>query len=127
MEELLKNLRSDEKYEKYVIPEDWRYEKARDLFKNPNVTDKGDLPIFKWGNPKEKELTDFLVETMNFNLDRVKRGIERLKKCKGKSGQKRLDSFFSLAPSTKTVNISNFTPIDHSFVYNCCGKYPNIC
>ena len=88
--------------EKYIIPENWQYKESRELFVNPDVTKKEDLPKFKWELPKEKELTQFLVEKMSFNLDRVHKGIERLKKCKGKSGQKRLDSFFKMAPSTSS-------------------------
>merc|ERR1712130_15748 len=86
--------------QKYKIPDNWQYKESRELFLNPSVTKKADLPKFKWELPKEKELTDFLVEKMSFNLDRVQKGIDRLKKCRGKSGQKRLDSFFKSAPST---------------------------
>ena len=93
--------------DKYKIPEDWMYKKARDLFKNPDVTDKKDLPQFKWTGPKEQELTQFLVERMNFNKERVDKAIMRLKKCKGKSGQKRLDSFFKLAPSSSSKRMIN--------------------
>merc|ERR1712157_400840 len=86
--------------EKYVIPPNWQYKESRELFVNPNVTDKKDLPKFKWELPKEKELTEFLVEKMSFNLQRVQNGIARLKKCKGKASQRRMDSFFKMAPST---------------------------
>lgn len=95
------------KGKKYTVPENWMYKKARELFKNPDVTDKADLPPFKWTGPKEKELTQYLVEKMNFNKDRVDKALMRLKKCKGKSGQKRLDSFFKLAPSSSSKKKNN--------------------
>merc|ERR1712129_204971 len=82
--------------QKYVIPPNWQYKESRELFVNPNVTKKKDLPTFKWELPKEKELTDFLVEKMSFNLDRVHKGIDRLKKCKKKGTQRRMDQFFKL-------------------------------
>ena len=84
---------------KYVVPDNWRFEKARELFVSPDVTDKSDLPKFSWELPKEKELTDYLVERMSFDMGRVKRGIERLKACKKKGSQKRLDTFFKVMPS----------------------------
>merc|ERR1711997_481626 len=86
---------------KYIIPDNWRYKMARKLFVSPDVTDKKDLPKSVWEMPKEKELTEFLVNKMSFNMDRVNKGIQRLKKCRGKASQKRLDSFFKIMPSTK--------------------------
>merc|ERR1712130_319576 len=86
--------------QKYKIPDNWQYKESRELFLNPSVTKKADLPKFKWELPKEKELTEFLVERMSFNLNRVQTGIARLMKCKGKASQRRMDSFFKVAPST---------------------------
>lgn len=87
---------------KYVVPENWCFEKARELFRSPDVTDKKDLPKFTWELPKEKELSEFLVERMSFDITRVNRGIERLKACKKKGSQKRLDNFFKIMPSPAT-------------------------
>ena len=97
IEGVLENIKG---MERYKVPENWMYKKARDLFKNPDVTDKEDLPPFKWTGPKEKELTNFLVERCNFNKDRVEKALGRLKKAKGKAGQRRLDSFFKVMPSS---------------------------
>merc|ERR1712228_80453 len=41
--------------QKYKIPENWQYKESRELFVNPMVTKKADLPTFKWELPKEKE------------------------------------------------------------------------
>lgn len=101
IEGVLENIKG---IDRYKVPEDWMYKKARDLFKNPDVTNKEDLPPFKWAAPKDKELTDFLVERCNFNADRVKTALGRIKKAKGKAGQRRLDSFFKVMPSPANNN-----------------------
>mmetsp|Transcript_18698 Transcript_18698/g.29665 ORF Transcript_18698/g.29665 Transcript_18698/m.29665 type:complete len:401 (+) Transcript_18698:2-1204(+) len=101
IETMVEKLKSDEKYK---IPEDWEYKKARDLFKNPDVTNKEHLPKFEWKAPMEQELTQFLVDRMNFGMDRVKKAVERLKACKGKSAQRRLDSFFKVMPSPSNAS-----------------------
>jgi len=94
MEAMLENLP-----EKYIVPENWRFARARELFLKPDVTDKKDLPKFAWNLPKEKELEEFLVERMGFAADRVQTGVKRLKACKKKGSQKRLDNFFKVMPS----------------------------
>jgi len=100
IEVLLKQIASDDKMRaRFIIPEEWKYQKARQLFISPDVTDKEDLPKFTWDMPKEKELTEYLVDRMNFSLERVHKGIDRLKKCKKKGQQKRLDTFFKVKPS----------------------------
>jgi len=100
IEGLLKQIAIQETMKRFVVPEDWQFEKARQLFVSPDVTDKPDLPKFSWDAPKEKELTEYLVDRMNFSVDRVTKGIERLKACKKKGQQKRLDNFFKVKPSS---------------------------
>eukprot|EP00485_Elphidium_margaritaceum_P004833 CAMPEP_0202687036 /NCGR_PEP_ID=MMETSP1385-20130828/2744_1 /ASSEMBLY_ACC=CAM_ASM_000861 /TAXON_ID=933848 /ORGANISM="Elphidium margaritaceum" /LENGTH=353 /DNA_ID=CAMNT_0049341747 /DNA_START=158 /DNA_END=1219 /DNA_ORIENTATION=- len=100
IEGVLENVGDDKRYQ---VPENWMYQKARELFVTPDVTPKAQMPKFDWKAPSEAELTKYLVEDMNFSLTRVQTGIERLKKCKGKSAQKRLDSFFKVMPSTKST------------------------
>lgn len=41
IEEILHNI--DQK--KYIVPEDWNYEKARELFKEPEVTDPANIDV----------------------------------------------------------------------------------
>merc|ERR1712217_154100 len=85
---------------RYTVPENFNYTGAREMFVNPDITNVDDLEL-KWNNPDEEGLIKFLVEEKEFNLDRVKKGIERLKKSKSKSSQKRLDMFFSVKPRAK--------------------------
>jgi len=99
IEALLERIRTDPAMARFVVPEDWQFKKARALFVDPEVTEKEDLPKFSWELPDEEGLTRYLVDRMNFSLDRVTNGIARLKKCRKKGQQKRLDTFFKVMPS----------------------------
>lgn len=86
--------------ERYQIPEDWPYQEARRLFKEPEVfTDEEQLEI-KWSAPDEEGLINFLVNENGFNSDRITKAIEKIKVAKNKSSQGRLESFFK--PVTNT-------------------------
>ncbi|KAF8727405.1 hypothetical protein HU200_019010 [Digitaria exilis] len=83
---------------RYQIPEDWPYQEARRLFKEPDVT--LDIPELKWTAPDEEGLISFLVKDNGFNEDRVTKAIEKIKSAKNKSSQGRLESFFKPVAST---------------------------
>lgn len=90
--------------EKYKVPEDWPYKRARELFHQPDVL-KPDDPLvagIKWEQPDEAGLIEFMVKQAGFNEARIKAGIEKLKKTKQQATQGRLDSFFKKIPSTTT-------------------------
>jgi len=74
------------------------YVKARELFKNHEVTNNVDL---KWKACQPEPLTKFLVDEMGFNPDRVKSNIEKLQKAFKSTAkpQMRMDSFFKPAPA----------------------------
>lgn len=94
METMLENINRD----RYQIPEDWPYQEARRLFKEPLVsTDTDEL---KWTPPDEEGLVNFLVNENGFNHDRVVKSIEKIKAAKNKSSQGRLESFFKPMVST---------------------------
>ncbi|EHA8590129.1 hypothetical protein COCNU_scaffold015291G000020 [Cocos nucifera] len=57
----------------YQIPEDWPYQEARRLFKEPIVSQE--FPELKWTAPDEEGLVDFLVKDNGFNHDRVKKAL----------------------------------------------------
>ena len=90
---------------KYPTPENFNYVRARELFKNPDVTDPKTIDL-KWTPPDEEGLIQFLVEEKGFNKERVLSGIEKLKKARNSSVQQRIDSFFTMTPrETKpTIN-----------------------
>lgn len=90
IEKILENINR----ERYQIPDNWPYEQARQLFKEPEVcVDDNQLEI-KWTAPDEEGLISFLVNENGFNIDRVTKAIEKIKAAKNKSTQGRLESFF---------------------------------
>ncbi|KAL5700444.1 Elongation of fatty acids protein 2 [Ranunculus cassubicifolius] len=103
IENILENINK----ERYQIPENWPYEEARKLFKEPLVCADDQLPELKWAAPDEEGLITFLVNENGFNVDRVTKAIEKIKASKNKSSQGRLESFFkpvagaSVAPKRK--------------------------
>ncbi|XP_042437057.1 flap endonuclease 1-A-like [Zingiber officinale] len=88
IENILENINK----ERYQIPEEWPYQEARRLFKEPNVI--MDVPELKWIPPDEEGILNFLVNENGFNSDRVAKAIEKIKSAKNKSSQGRLESFF---------------------------------
>ncbi|KAB1199161.1 Flap endonuclease 1 [Morella rubra] len=90
IENILENINK----ERYHIPDDWSYQEARRLFKEPVVyNDKEQLEI-NWTAPDVEGLITFLVNENGFNSDRVAKAIEKIKAAKNKSSQGRLESFF---------------------------------
>ncbi|OJJ84172.1 multifunctional nuclease RAD27 [Aspergillus glaucus CBS 516.65] len=94
LEKVVEHIESDPK-KKFVIPEDWRYQDARELFVKPDVRD-ADHPDcdFKWEAPDVEGLIDFLVKDKGFNEDRVRNGAARLQKNLKSAQQSRLEGFF---------------------------------
>lgn len=97
IEEIIKNI--DKK--KYDIPENWNYERARELFKTPEVTDIDSIDL-KWIQPDEDGLVKYLCGDKQFSEDRVRSGTQKIKKSLKTATQGRLDSFFKVIPSTAT-------------------------
>lgn len=53
----------------------------------PDVLSIDAVPAFKWGEPDEEALVEFLVVEKNFNEDRVRVAIKKVHGTKGKSSQ----------------------------------------
>jgi flap endonuclease-1 len=87
---------------KLVLPEDWPYVDARDLFFDPDVR-PADHPEceFKWDAPDVDGLVKFLVVEKGFSEDRVRAGAARLSKNLKTSQQARLEGFFKPIPKTE--------------------------
>ncbi|KAH1046208.1 hypothetical protein J1N35_036992 [Gossypium stocksii] len=96
IEEILQNINK----ERYSIPDDWPYEEARRLFKEPLVCMDDDQLEMKWSPPDLEGLITFLVNENGFNIDRVTKGVEKIKAAKNKSSQGRLESFFKPVANT---------------------------
>ncbi|KAE8148533.1 flap endonuclease 1 [Aspergillus avenaceus] len=100
LEKVIEHMESDPK-KKYVIPEDWPYQDARELFIHPDVRDASHPECdFKWEAPDIEGLIEFLVKDKGFNEDRVRNGAARLQKTLKTAQQSRLEGFFK--PVAKT-------------------------
>uniref|UniRef100_A0A0K0F8L7 Flap endonuclease 1 n=1 Tax=Strongyloides venezuelensis TaxID=75913 RepID=A0A0K0F8L7_STRVS len=81
--------------EKYKVPVNWNFKLARELFVSPEVTD-GNSFNFKWSSPDIEGIIAFMSGEKNFNEQRLRSSLERLKKAKQNSSQVRIDSFFKV-------------------------------
>ncbi|KAL8152110.1 hypothetical protein V2J09_021918 [Rumex salicifolius] len=95
MESILDNINK----ERYPIPEDWPYEEARRIFKEPLVLTEDEEPEINWSSPDEEGLINFLVNDNGFNHERIEKSIEKIKAAKDKIQQDRLDSFCKPVPT----------------------------
>ncbi|XP_068661547.1 flap endonuclease 1 [Aristolochia californica] len=98
IETILENINKD----RYQIPENWPYQQARCLFKEPLVSENDEQLEIKWSPPDEEGLINFLVNENGFNLERVTKAVEKIKAAKNKSSQGRLESFFKPVASVTT-------------------------
>lgn len=79
------------------------YVQARKLFNHHEVLENVEL---KWNPCQKEELTKFLVDSCGFSPDRVASSIEKLEAAykANKAPQSRLDAFFKVIPSAKSVS-----------------------
>eukprot|EP01027_Heterolobosea_sp_BB2_P012699 GEZU01018380.1.p1 GENE.GEZU01018380.1~~GEZU01018380.1.p1 ORF type:complete len:410 (-),score=122.72 GEZU01018380.1:68-1297(-) len=92
---------------KYTVPENFPYEEVRKLFKEPEVITEGPEIDFKWRDPDEEGLIQFLCNEKQFQEKRVRAGIEKIRATRKKATQDRLTSFFG--PVTKVTTTTNLT------------------
>lgn len=80
------------------VPKEWPLDKARQLFKEPEVlkADKISESDLKIKDIDESGIIEFLCKENNFDEKRVRNAIERCKASKPKSAQTRIDSFFQI-------------------------------
>lgn len=83
--------------EKYKVPDNFPFREIRELFRHPEVAETSTLDI-KWTAPDEQGLIEFLVQQKGFSEERVRRGVEKLNKCRNSAVQDRITSFFTAAP-----------------------------
>jgi flap endonuclease-1 len=112
LEKVVESIEKDSK-KKYVIPEDWPYKDARDLFFEPDVrqADHADCD-FKWEKPDMEGLVKFLVTEKGFSEDRVRSGGARLEKNLKSSQQARLEGFFKPVPKTDAEKAAHKRKLD---------------
>ncbi|CAL5866545.1 uncharacterized protein PFLUO_LOCUS754 [Penicillium psychrofluorescens] len=106
LEKVVEHIQNDPK-KKYVIPEDWPYQDARELFLTPDVRSADDPECdFKWDAPDIEGLVGFLVTDKGFNEDRVRNGAARLQKHLKTAQQSRLEGFFKPVARTEEEKAS---------------------
>jgi len=88
-------------HKKYTVPENWNYKQARELFINPDVTDPETIDL-KWSEPDEEALIKYMCGDKQFNEERIRAGVKKILKTRTTTTQGRLDSFFTVLPSTPT-------------------------
>ena len=91
---------------KFIVPENWLYEGASQLFKEPEVKPASEIEL-KWEKPDEEGLVKFMAEQNGFAEDRIRNGVKKLLKAKQTSTQVRLDSFFKVLPSTPNQKVAD--------------------
>ncbi|GMY22188.1 flap endonuclease 1 [Fagus crenata] len=106
IETILENINK----ERFHIPEEWPYQEARQLFKEPLVCTDEEQSEIKWTAPDEEGLVTFLVNENGFNSDRVTKAIEKIKAAKNKSTQGRLESFFKPVANPSAPSKRKETP-----------------
>ena len=100
IEKILENIDT----KKFVVPENWVYEGARNLFIEPEVTPASEIEL-KWEKPDEEGLVKFMAEENGFAEDRIRNGAKKLLKAKQGTTQGRLDSFFKVLPTTPNAKV----------------------
>lgn len=99
LENIIKSIEENPK-SKYVVPENWPYKEARELFMNPTVIPGKDVEL-KWQEPDIQGLVDLMVKKNGFSEQRIKDGASKLSKALKGGTQGRLDGFFKVADSGK--------------------------
>lgn len=100
LEKVVEAIQNDPK-KKYVLPEDWPYQDARDLFINPDVRPAEHPECdFKWVAPDVEGLVQFLVHEKGFSEDRVRNAAQKLQKNTKVAQQARLEGFFKALPKS---------------------------
>jgi flap endonuclease-1 len=93
LENVFKHVRENTRYE---VPDELsdNLDSIRELFKNPDVLEESVKISFK--KPDTQGLIDYLVTELNFDIDRVNKSVDRLKKAIKVSSQTSIDSFFKV-------------------------------
>lgn len=109
IENIVKNLPNKE-----GVPSEWPFERARELFKEPDVlkSDTFTEEDLKIRNIDEEGIIEFLCKENEFDEKRVRNAIERCKAAKPKSAQTRIDSFFQVKPSDNPKPIKQAKPAE---------------
>uniref|UniRef100_A0A0K0EKR8 Flap endonuclease 1 n=1 Tax=Strongyloides stercoralis TaxID=6248 RepID=A0A0K0EKR8_STRER len=117
IETIIKNI----DLEKYKVPENWNFKVARDLFITPEVTDGNEFN-FRWTTPDVEGIISFMCGEKNFNEQRLRASLERLKKAKQNSSQVRIDSFFKVTGVVTTLPSAKKRKLEEEKASKGAGK-----
>ncbi|KAL0077188.1 PIN domain-like protein [Phycomyces blakesleeanus] len=81
------------------VPENWKYDEARELFVKPDVLPGSEVDL-KWETPNIDAVVQFMVNEKGFNEERIRKGCEKLEKNLKTASQSRMLDFFKASPST---------------------------
>ncbi|KAI8884872.1 PIN domain-like protein [Backusella circina FSU 941] len=82
------------------IPENWKYEEARELFKQPDVASGKDIKL-TWSAPDIDGMIEYMVKEKGFSEDRIRKGCDKLSTNLKKATQTRVQDFFQMKPKTE--------------------------
>eukprot|EP00055_Hartaetosiga_balthica_P009514 m.38044 g.38044 ORF g.38044 m.38044 type:complete len:345 (+) comp6775_c0_seq2:61-1095(+) len=83
IEGVLEAIAKEKKASKYTIPDDWKYDEARLLFKEPDVTKAEELKDkIEWKAPDIDKLIEYMCLKNGFDEKRIRGGAEKLIKAK---------------------------------------------
>ena len=98
IETILENIKD----KKYVVPENFMYKEARQLFKEPEVIDTNNLEL-KWSKPNDEGVIDFLVKEKSFERRIAFATPTRIKKAESR---RRFSKSFGIVFGAATVKSS---------------------
>merc|ERR1712176_129546 len=102
------------------VPQNFRYEAARDFFRECEAVDTSKIN-FEFKDPDVEGLRKFLVEDYSFSKERVESYLERLKVSKSRTKQRPLDSFFG-APKVEIKDSDKFDPTKRRGAAKAAGQ-----
>eukprot|EP01129_Flabellula_baltica_P010888 TRINITY_DN4666_c0_g1_i1.p1 TRINITY_DN4666_c0_g1~~TRINITY_DN4666_c0_g1_i1.p1 ORF type:complete len:460 (-),score=113.44 TRINITY_DN4666_c0_g1_i1:16-1314(-) len=88
IERMLKNIDT----KKYIVPEEFPYDKIREYFANPPVHDSNTLDL-KYKDIDEEALVQYMV-SKKFNEERIRKKVSELMRYKNSNVQTRVTNFF---------------------------------
>eukprot|EP01130_Rhizamoeba_saxonica_P001258 TRINITY_DN11140_c0_g1_i1.p1 TRINITY_DN11140_c0_g1~~TRINITY_DN11140_c0_g1_i1.p1 ORF type:complete len:416 (-),score=102.84 TRINITY_DN11140_c0_g1_i1:67-1314(-) len=80
---------------RYIVPDPYPYEAARNIFSNPNVIPADECDI-NFEAPNEEGLIKFMCEDRGFDTTRMQNGLAKIRKSRKKGVQSRITSFVTI-------------------------------
>lgn len=85
---------------KHTVPEEYPVDRLREMFYKPEVTPASEVKLL-WKAPDEEGVIKFMCDENQFDVDKIRSGLNRIEKSKHVGSQTRLDSFFKVVTVPK--------------------------